>query len=116
MSFTAKRQRLCAWVRPLHIVSSSHNEQISTAPALHLSNHEVLTHFLSLKEENDSLQNLQTTRSLRSAAKAKALYPLKNDIEDTPLELGEETLDEEVAERRGVSDELVWVQDQASAD
>jgi len=71
-----------------------------------------LAHFHSLKEENDNLQSLIATRSERSASKARSTYPLHGDDLIPNVELGEESSEEEVAERREVSAELVWVQNQ----
>ncbi|WVR04995.1 hypothetical protein IAU60_002007 [Kwoniella sp. DSM 27419] len=93
--------------------------KISNTAPLHLSNYEVLTHFLSIKEDNDVLSEHISMKQARDKAAAKAKYPLERDKErrdepDDPSLL--EPIDDEyakvldTAERRGLSDELVWVQ------
>ncbi|KAK8869996.1 hypothetical protein IAR55_000566 [Kwoniella newhampshirensis] len=91
----------------------------STAP-LHLSNREVLSHLLDQKIDNDHLSACITLKRARDRAFARAKYPLERDKErpeeDDPALL--EPLTEEdqqvldVAERRGLSDESVWIQDE----
>ncbi|WVQ98538.1 hypothetical protein IAU59_005664 [Kwoniella sp. CBS 9459] len=94
--------------------------KISNTAPLHLANHEVLSHFLALKEDNDHLSSCIDLRRARDKAFAKAKYPLERDKErpepDDPSLL--EPLDEkdakvlDIAERRGLSDELVWIQNE----
>ncbi|KAL1411187.1 hypothetical protein Q8F55_002138 [Vanrija albida] len=93
--------------------------KISNNPPQHLSNYEVLQHFLDLKEDNDYLQKAVADNAARQVVRAHAQYPgAKNKFGD-PVEvphvddLGEEDLaHEDDAARRGVSKELVWVQDE----
>ncbi|WVF72392.1 hypothetical protein IAT40_007207 [Kwoniella sp. CBS 6097] len=95
--------------------------KISNTAPLHLANHEVLSHFLTLKEDNDHLSQCIDHKKARDKAYAKAKYPLERDKErqqepDDPSLL--EPIDEEdakvldIAERRGLSDELVWIQNE----
>ncbi|CAD6578102.1 MAG: hypothetical protein TREMPRED_002112 [Tremellales sp. Tagirdzhanova-0007] len=86
--------------------------RLATAPPQHLSNHEVLAHFLALKSENDTLRSRVLTRSARAAAEAQKRYPLEDDDPDLDVDFGEESVEEDVAVRREVSEQLVWVQDQ----
>ncbi|WOO81480.1 uncharacterized protein LOC62_03G005002 [Vanrija pseudolonga] len=93
--------------------------KISNNPPQHLSNYEVLQHFLHLKEDNDYLQKAVADNASRQVLRAHAQYPgAKNkfgeavelpDVE--PLD-GEQLLAEDDAARRGLPSELVWVQDE----
>ena len=74
----------------------------------------MLAHFLALKSENDTVQSRVFTRSARAAAEAQKYYPLQDDDLDLDVDLGEETVEEDIAVRRELSDQLVWVQDQVS--
>lgn len=91
-------------------------KQIANTAPLHLSNYEVLTHLLSLKAENDHLQSLINSRTTRKARFVRSQYPLKEDrgktFDDSAILDEEDTQAEDEAERRGVSDDLIWVQDQ----
>ncbi|OCF55142.1 hypothetical protein L486_07253 [Kwoniella mangroviensis CBS 10435] len=91
--------------------------KISNTAPLHLSNQEVLTHFLSLKEDNDALVEAINLKKARNRAYAKKKYPLERDnpedMDDASLLKGISEQEEkrlDIAERRGCSDELVWVQ------
>ncbi|WWC85257.1 uncharacterized protein L201_000119 [Kwoniella dendrophila CBS 6074] len=93
--------------------------KISNTAPLHLSNQEVLTHFLNLKEDNDELTESINLKKARDKAYAKKKYPLERDNPDDhddptllePLnEADEKQLN--IAERRGLSDELVWIQNE----
>ncbi|WWC61392.1 uncharacterized protein I303_103975 [Kwoniella dejecticola CBS 10117] len=92
--------------------------KISNTAPLHLSNQEVLSHFLSLKEDNDQLAESINHKKARDKAFARAKYPLeKDDSADQDPSLLEPIAGEQekvlnVAERRGLSDELVWVQNE----
>ncbi|WWD15725.1 hypothetical protein CI109_100147 [Kwoniella shandongensis] len=89
----------------------------STAP-LHLSNREVLSHFLNQKIDNDHLASAIGLKRARDKAFARKKYPSDRDRpeDDDPSML--EPISEEdqkvldTAERRGLSDELVWIQDE----
>ncbi|OCF38774.1 hypothetical protein I317_07430, partial [Kwoniella heveanensis CBS 569] len=95
---------------------------ISNTAPLHLANHEVLSHFLTLKVDNDHLSSCIDLKRARDKAFARAKYPLERDKErqheqqDDPSLL--EPISEEdakvldLAERRGLSDELVWIQNE----
>ena len=74
----------------------------------------MLAHFLALKSENDTLRSRVLTRSARAAAEAQKRYPLEDDDPDLDVDFGEESVEEDVAVRREVSEQLVWVQDQVS--
>ena len=98
--------------------SSAEDRQISNTPPLHLSNFEVLTHFLALKKETDELHQLITQRKARKDLAARELYPAreKDELEDLPYvppldRGGVMEKNEDIAERRGESRELVWIQD-----
>lgn len=79
----------------------------------------MLQHFLHLKEDNDYLQKAVADHASRQVLRAHAQYPgAKNkfgeavelpDVE--PLD-GAELAAEDDAARRGLSNELVWVQDE----
>lgn len=97
--------------------------QISNNPPQHLSNYEVLQHFLQLKKDNDVLQDAGSSHSKRMILKAREQLPLSKKEKDRERELGREVpvVDdlsvaelkiEDNAARRGVSDELVWIQDE----
>ncbi|WVO17009.1 hypothetical protein L204_104696 [Cryptococcus depauperatus] len=94
--------------------------KISNTAPQHLSNREVLNHFLSLKQDNDSLSQSINLKKSRDKALAKRLYPLEKDRDDKneddlslldPLSAGQEK-ELQTADRRGLSDELVWIQDE----
>ncbi|TXT13722.1 hypothetical protein VHUM_01089 [Vanrija humicola] len=93
--------------------------QISNNPPQHLSNYEVLQHFLHLKEDNDYLQKAVADHAGRQVLRAHAQFPgAKNKYGDA-VELpavrhaeGDELAAEDDAARRGVAPELVWVQDE----
>ncbi|WRT66907.1 uncharacterized protein IL334_003872 [Kwoniella shivajii] len=93
--------------------------KISNTAPLHLSNQEVLAHFLSLKDDNDHLSASIELKRSRDKAFARAKYPLERDNPDDNDPTLLEPLDPEdektlnIAERRGLSDELVWVQNEA---
>lgn len=97
--------------------------QFSNAPPQHLSNLEVLNHFLALKQSNDALHSALAQRKARKKQAAEELYPPDKNAwrgrEDTPVELTEwseeKDKEEEIAERRGGCEELVWVQDKVGA-
>jgi hypothetical protein len=83
----------------------------------------VLQHFLALKRDNDRLQTAATTHGAREVVRARNQLPLGKREKDRERELGRETPEVEDATpaqlaveselaRRGVSDELVWVQDE----
>lgn len=102
----------------MHLWSRAHTPQITTQPPLHLSNHEVLTHFLALKKDTDRLKHERVNHALRQKAEMRAAYPLAKerdespDISDLP-ELNEAVKQrEDVADRRGWSDELAWIEDE----
>ncbi|KAL7422152.1 hypothetical protein Q5752_002796 [Cryptotrichosporon argae] len=84
-------------------------------PAQHLSNYEVLQHFIALKKDNDALRRDFDDYQYRFEAKARRQVKMKRE-EDEGWEVEqigpdvERRLDE--AFRRGISDELVWVQDE----
>ncbi|WVW83397.1 hypothetical protein I302_105416 [Kwoniella bestiolae CBS 10118] len=92
--------------------------KISNTAPLHLSNQEVLTHFLNLKEDNDALVQSINLQKARDKAFAKKKYPLERDNpeDDDPSLLEPLSAEEErklnIAERRGMSDELIWVQNE----
>ncbi|ORX39671.1 hypothetical protein BD324DRAFT_614552 [Kockovaella imperatae] len=88
--------------------------KISTNPPQHLSNYEVLTHFLSLKEDNDQLQADIASYTERAKGKARAAIKLQSDRKAHKVrdQSEEQTKAEEVASRRGSSSDLIWVQDQ----
>ncbi|EIW70229.1 hypothetical protein TREMEDRAFT_30003, partial [Tremella mesenterica DSM 1558] len=89
--------------------------QFANAPPQVLSNYEVLQHSLSLRNENLQLQKRILTGGLRQQHEMRKVYPVKLDKEKEELEElpsdGDERLEDE-AERRGISDDLVWVQDE----
>jgi hypothetical protein len=83
----------------------------------------VLQHFLALKRDNDKLQAASITHGNREMLRAREQFPLGKRDKDRERELGRETPDvpdlapaalaaEDSLARRGVSDELVWVQDE----
>ncbi|KAK1924665.1 hypothetical protein DB88DRAFT_486353 [Papiliotrema laurentii] len=103
----------------------------NTAP-YHLSNYEVLNHFLALKADNDELQELQARYKKRNDAFLKKKYPIPEDDldedgkpmrrnrkgkkaavqeEEEEIVTEEESRREQIAVRRGISDELVWMTD-----
>ncbi|OWZ53504.1 hypothetical protein C345_00699 [Cryptococcus neoformans A2-102-5] len=90
----------------------------NTAPQ-HLANREVLDHFISLKQETDRLGEAIALKKARDSAAARKLYPLERDDPDKkddsslfePLS-AEKEVELKVAERRGLSDELVWIQNE----
>ncbi|WWC69684.1 uncharacterized protein I206_103627 [Kwoniella pini CBS 10737] len=92
--------------------------KISNTAPLHLSNQEVLSHFISLKEDNDQLSESINHKTARDKAFARAKYPLeRDDPADEDLSLLEPLNVEDekelnIAERRGLSDELVWIQNE----
>ncbi|RSH83208.1 uncharacterized protein EHS24_006872 [Apiotrichum porosum] len=91
--------------------------KISNNAPQHLSNYEVLQHFLELKTDNDRLQSLVGNHTKRAILNARAQYPLgKFDRDQEVVEVEDAEIDvleaEDVASRRGVSDELVWVQEE----
>ncbi|KAK4687130.1 DNA-directed RNA polymerase III subunit RPC9, partial [Tremellales sp. Uapishka_1] len=92
--------------------------KISSNPPSHLSFHEVLTHFAGLKGTNDILQAQIASQTARRDYAAKKKFPLLRDRDHEVVEpnfvdlTAEEELKEKEAVRRGVSDELVWVQNE----
>ena len=93
------------------------NHQLASTPAQLLSNYEVLQHFLSLKRENDRLRSDITSHTAHRAADLKVQIPVKADAEDEAVSLPPRVDEREgdEAERRGVSDDLVWVQDEVGS-
>lgn len=101
----------------IHVTAPAHARQISNNAPQHLSNYEVLQHFLELKTDNDRLQSLVGNHTKRAILNARAQYPLgKFDRDQEVVEVEDAEIDvleaEDVASRRGVSDELVWVQEE----
>ncbi|KIR57766.1 hypothetical protein I314_06485 [Cryptococcus bacillisporus CA1873] len=90
----------------------------NTAPQ-HLANREVLDHFISLKHETDRLGEAIALKKARDSAAARKMYPLERDDPDKkddsslfePLD-AEKDAELKVAERRGLSTELVWIQNE----
>jgi len=89
----------------------------------------VLTHFLSLKNDNDNLKTLIDSHKKRQESRLKQKYPLPgeeteyddDDVDDDyrvfakePVISKEQEERERTAERRGISDELVWVSNNVS--
>ena len=106
--------------------------QFSNTAPYHLSNYEVLNHFLALKADNDELQELQARYKKRNDAFLKKKYPIPEDDldedgkpmrrnrkgkkaavqeEEEEIVTEEESRREQIAVRRGISDELVWMTD-----
>jgi hypothetical protein len=83
---------------------------------------EVLEHFLDLKSDTHILQQRIETRKARNAQSLRDQFPLYKDAHDYPERQHfdpispEEEEAERIAERRGMSNELIWVQDQVSID
>lgn len=109
--------------------------KFANTPPIHLSNREVLTHFLNVKRDNDDLRQLISTRKERTETILKKRYPIPDDEDDDPksrdrrkgkakkpislledfpelIVSPDQDVKEKVAERRGISEELVWVSDQ----
>ncbi|ORY25752.1 hypothetical protein BCR39DRAFT_280782 [Naematelia encephala] len=95
--------------------------KLSTNPPIHLSNYEVLTHFVSVKKETDELAERIAAAELRAkVVAATQIPPNKSDkdfeqlpsFEELPILSAEEAKKEREANRRGLSQELVWIQNQ----
>lgn len=105
-------------IPPLH---QADNCQFSNTAPQHLANREVLDHFISLKHETDRLGEAITLKKARDSAAARKMYPLERDDPEKkddpslfePLD-AEKDAELEVAERRGLSTELVWIQNEVS--
>ena len=83
-----------------------------------------MTHFLSIKNDNDNLKSLIDSHKKRQETRLKQKYPLPGeeteyddeDVDDDyrveakePVISKEQEDMERTAERRGISDELVWI-------
>jgi hypothetical protein len=99
---------------PTSVDSTPADLKISNNPPQHLSNLEVLNHFVQLQSETSHLQQLQKAHQLRQAEIARNKYPLKWDKDHEFEQVPEEVEGEEDAERRGIPGDLIWVQDQVS--
>ncbi|GMK55461.1 hypothetical protein CspeluHIS016_0205170 [Cutaneotrichosporon spelunceum] len=94
--------------------------KISNNPPQHLSNFEVLQHFLTLKKDNDVLQRAAESKKNRDIKGAFEQIPFITrrgeiggpEIPDVPNLTPAQLKREEEAARRGVSKDLVWVQDE----
>ncbi|EJT46076.1 hypothetical protein A1Q2_01378 [Trichosporon asahii var. asahii CBS 8904] len=91
--------------------------KISNNPPQHLSNYEVLQHFIGTKKDNDFLEEAVRNHTNRQALLAREHLPPKKgayvpDVPDVP-DLDEEGLKkEDEGARRGKSDEAIWIQDE----
>lgn len=97
------------------------SRQISNNPPQHLANYEVLQHFLSLKKDNDQLERAVTNkknRDIRGAFDQIPYVPRKGDfgsapdIPEVPAMTPKQIERDDGLARRGVSKDLVWVQDE----
>ncbi|CAK9780845.1 hypothetical protein CC85DRAFT_100675 [Cutaneotrichosporon oleaginosum] len=94
--------------------------KISNNPPQHLSNYEVLQHFLALKKDNDVLLRATEAKKNRDIKGAYDQIPLVTrrgeiggpEIPDVPPVSAAQRRREDDAARRGVSKDLVWVQDE----
>jgi len=88
-----------------------------------LSNYEVLQHFLQLKKDNDALLAAAEHHGNREVLRAREQLPLGKRDKDRERELNKKTPEvpdlnaaqlqsESDLARRGVSNELVWIQDE----
>ncbi len=94
--------------------------QISNNPPQHLANYEVLQHFLALKKDNDVLVAAAQAKKNRDIKGAFDQIPLVTrrgeiggpEIPEVPELTPSQLKREDDAARRGVSKDLVWVQDE----
>ena len=88
-----------------------------------------MSHFLSIKYDNDNLKSLIDSHKKRQESRLKQKYPLPgeeteyddDDVDDDyrvaakePVISKEQEKEERTAERRGISDELVWATNSVS--
>ncbi len=97
--------------------------QVANTAPLHLSNREVLAHFIGQKAETDVLAQRLSNRRARHRAEMLAKYPrsekemsfLSEEEQAVPhfeqVDSEEDRMEDE-AERRGISPEVTWTQKQ----
>ncbi|WVQ78155.1 hypothetical protein IAT38_000236 [Cryptococcus sp. DSM 104549] len=93
--------------------------KISNTAPIHLSNYEVLQHFVQQKKDTDRVAQCLLLHKMRQKAWARQNYPIDRDENEEPIDpamlapmTAEEEKDLGVAVRRGMSDELAWVQNE----
>lgn len=99
------------------------DSQVANTAPLHLSNREVLSHFIDQKAETDVLAHRIANRRARHRAEMLTKYPrsekelsfLSEEDQAVPhyeeVDAEEERMEDE-AERRGVGPEVTWIQKQ----